>query len=48
MVYYKGLWLAKNSDAYKLWESKDFQKLDKHLKELDNKEQEFLKRIKPL
>ena len=30
-VIYKGEWISKNSDAYKLWESKDWKALDQHL-----------------
>lgn len=37
MIEYKGELISKNSEAYKLWEAKDFKKLDKHLKELDKK-----------
>lgn len=46
MVKYKGVTLAKNSDAYKMWEDKDFQKLDKHLKELDKNEKALLDRYR--
>ena len=31
MVMYKGVLLAKNSDAYKLWLEKEFKKLDEHM-----------------
>jgi hypothetical protein len=34
MVMYKGVLLAKNSDAYKLRLEKDFKKLDEHLERL--------------
>ena len=37
MVMYKGVLLAKNSDAYKLWLEKEFKKLDEHMERL-NKE----------
>lgn len=40
-VNYKGLWLAKNSEAYFLWDLKEFKKLDAHLKELDRKAKEL-------
>lgn len=46
MVYYKSYWLAKNSDAYEMWQRKDYQKLDKHLKEIEQKEKELLNRYK--
>jgi len=46
-VEYKNVWLAKNSTAYELWEKKDFAKLDKHMKELDNKEKELIRRYEP-
>lgn len=35
-VKYKGVWLAPGSDAIELHLMKDFTKLDKHLKELDD------------
>ena len=44
MVKYKDVWLAKNSDAYAMWEKKDFKQLDQHLKALDQKEKDLLKR----
>jgi hypothetical protein len=44
---YKGIWLAKNSEAYSIWEKKDFAKLDKHLKDLDTKEKELVRRYEP-
>lgn len=34
MIEYKGVFLAKNSDAYKLWLEKDFKKLDEHIERL--------------
>lgn len=34
-VNYKGNWIAKGSDAYLMWEKKEFQKLDQHLAALD-------------
>jgi len=45
-VEYKGIWLARNSESYEMWEKKDFAKLDKHMKELDVKEKELQKRYK--
>lgn len=51
-VVYRGIILARNSDAYKLWEDmkKDPKlqaKLDKHMKELDNKTKELYDRYQP-
>lgn len=34
MVTYKGMLLAKNSDAYKMFVGKEFKKLDEHLERL--------------
>ena len=31
-VEYRGVWLAKGSESYALWEKKDFKKLEKHMK----------------
>jgi len=42
MVWYKTTWLSKNSDAYKLWENKEFAKLDKHLKQLVKNAEELI------
>ena len=44
MVPYKNTWLARNSDAYDMWERKDFQALDKHLKKLDQDAKDLIKR----
>ena len=44
MVEYKGVWLARNSRAYELWEKKDFKALDKHMKEVDQREKDLLAR----
>lgn len=46
MLHYKGLVIARNSDAYKIWEQKDFKKLDQHLKTLDQKQQDEIERYK--
>lgn len=46
-VTYKDGLLAKNSEAYKLWEKKEFKALDKHLKELEVKNSELMKRYTP-
>ncbi len=46
MVEYKGSWLAKNSDAYALWEKKDFKKLDQHMKEVEQRAKDLLTRYK--
>ena len=48
MVNYKGMLLAKNSDAYGFWEKKEFDKLDKHLKEVNNRYYELMKRYEHL
>ena len=54
-VVYRGSILARNSDAYALWEdwqkaksdrNKFQKKLDDHMKELDNKHQALLERYK--
>ena len=39
LIWYKYTYLAKNSDAYKLYEAKEFDKLDKHLLELKKQAQ---------
>lgn len=44
MVKYKDGWLGKGSDAYAMWEKKDFQALDKHLKKLDQDAKDLVKR----
>lgn len=36
-VVYKNVIIAQNSEAYELYEKKDFKKLEAHLKELDIK-----------
>ena len=46
MVPYKGVFLAKNSYGYELWERKDFKALDAHLKELDRKEKDLMERYR--
>lgn len=46
MVEYKGVLLAKNSEAYAMWEKKDFKRLDQHMKELDQKAKDLLTRYK--
>ncbi len=45
-VLYKDIWLTKNSEAYEMYEKKSFPMLDVHLKLLDNKEKELVKRYK--
>jgi len=47
MIEYKGCLLAKNSVAYGFWEKKEFDKLDKHMKELDRNRDELIKRYEP-
>ena len=44
MVEYKGVLLARNSDAYALWEKKEFKKLDQHMKEVEQKAKDLLTR----
>lgn len=46
MVKYKDTYLAKGSEALRLYEAKDFKKLDKHLKELDKNLKELMERYK--
>lgn len=46
-VKYKDNFLAYNSEAYHLWDTKSFKELDRHLKELDQKEQDLLRRYTP-
>jgi hypothetical protein len=46
-VLYKDIWLARNSEAYHMWDTKDFGKLDKHLKELDTKGKELMNKYPP-
>ena len=43
-IHYKGESIAKGSEAYALWEAKDFKKLDRHSRELDEKEVALIKR----
>ncbi len=43
-ITYKGELIAKNSEAFKLWESKDWKKLDKHLAQLDRDSKDLIKR----
>lgn len=40
-VIYRGELIAKNSDAYKLWEDNKWKELDKHLAALDRKAKEL-------
>lgn len=42
-VWYKDRWLSKKSDAYELWLSKDYAKLDKHIAERDRVWKDYLK-----
>ncbi len=44
MTKYKKYILAKTSQAYALHEAGEFEKLDKHLKQLELNERELLKR----
>ena len=43
-VWYRDGLLARNSEAYFLWEVKEFKKLDAHLKDLDRKQKELIER----
>lgn len=43
-VFYKNAWLMKNSKAYELYQAGEYEKLDKHLKQLDLNERELLKK----
>jgi hypothetical protein len=43
-VVYRGQMLAKNSEAFTLWDLKEFKKLDAHLKELERKQKELIER----
>ena len=43
-VRYKNWLIGKGSEAYKLLEEKEFQKLDKHLKSLENECRELQKK----
>lgn len=46
MLVYKNLILAKNSEAYRLYQEGKFEALDKHIKTVLNNEAELLKRYK--
>jgi hypothetical protein len=46
MVVYRGVLLAKGSDAFQLYETKQFDKLDKHLKVLEIQKRELMERYK--
>lgn len=37
-VVYQGVRLMPGSEAYRLWEAKEFKKLAQHMKELDDKQ----------
>lgn len=45
-VEYKGILLMPNSTAYDLWIRKEFKLLDRHMKELDQKEKDLMERYK--
>lgn len=45
-VKYKNVWLHKNSYAYHLHKEGEFEKLDKHMKQLDLNEKQLLERYK--
>lgn len=44
MIVYRGVILAKNSEAYDLYEKKEFAKLDKLMKEVDQKGKDLIQR----
>jgi len=44
MPMYRGTLLSPNSEAYAMWEKKEFKKLDEHLKQLEKNERELLAR----
>jgi hypothetical protein len=46
MIEYKGQWISKNSDAYKLWLAGKFVELDAHLREVDIRNRDLLSRYK--
>jgi len=46
-VFYKGVWLAKNSEAKELYDKQEFQKLDKLMKEVDTAAKELMRRYEP-
>jgi len=46
MVMYKGILIAKGSDAHHLWVTNQFDKLDKHLKMLEIQRRELMERYK--
>lgn len=46
MVKYKQYTLAKNSFAYRLWLDKEFDRLDKHLKQVEANEKALLAKYK--
>lgn len=46
VIFYKNIWLTKNSEAYELHQKGEFVKLDKLLKETAKKHKELLERYK--
>ena len=44
MPLYRGYQLSPNSEAYEMWEKKEFKKLDQHLKMLEQKERDLVAR----
>jgi hypothetical protein len=46
MVMYKGVLLAKGSEALALYDTRQFDKLDKHLRMLDLQRRELMERYK--
>lgn len=46
--YCPGYWLAKNSEAYKLWEAGKKKELDAHIKQLKENAVDLMKRYEHL
>ena len=46
-LWFYQLGLTCNSEAYELWSKKEFNKLDQHLKALEVKNQELMRRYEP-
>jgi hypothetical protein len=47
MIKYKDGWIAKGSFAYEMYEKKQFEQLDKHIKMLQQKEENLIKKGLP-
>jgi hypothetical protein len=46
VIKYKDGWIAKGSQAYELYEKKEFDKLDAHIKKLQQKELDLINKYK--